>query len=163
MRKLMRFGAGLSLLAVGYFLGSQGLLETRPARAQAQPIGSQGLNKDAKEKLKTAYEALVAAREMLINEGRYTLATEGINTFAIMMGGVDAVSDLETGRGVDPETFAALYAGLASPDIRKDLARDAQGRLTYKNKIVRMYSIARLKQVFLERDRIQGIEEMNKK
>ena len=65
MRKLMRFGAGLALLAVGYFLGSQGFLETRPVQAQAPPIGGQGLDKDAQAKLKTANEALVAARRSL--------------------------------------------------------------------------------------------------
>ena len=64
--------------------------------------------------------------------------------------------------GVDPETFAALYAGLASPEVRQSLARDAQGRLTYKNKVIRMYPIARLKQAFLERDRLAGIEVMKR-
>ncbi len=160
MRKLMRVGAALALVGLGYVLGSQGLLESRPVHAQAQaPDNGQGLGKDAKEKLDTAFKALEGAREALANEGRYKLATEGTNVFAISIGGVNAMADLETGRGVDPETFAALYAGLALPDIQKDITRNAEGQLTYKNKVIRMYPIARLKQAFLERNRLAGIEE----
>ena len=160
MRILIRGGAGLALVAVGYVLGTTGILDSRPAHAQVQP-GDSALEKDTQEKIKAAYEALVAAKEALVTEGRYKPITDpaSINTFAILGGGVDAIADLESGRGVDPETFAALYADLAAGDVRADLDRDAQGRMTYKNKVIRMYPIARLKQEFTRRAQLAGIEE----
>jgi hypothetical protein len=72
------------------------------------------------------------------------------------------VADLESGRGVDPETFAALYADLAAGNLRADIERDSQGRLTYKNKVIRMYPIATLKQRFALRRQLAGIEEEEK-
>ena len=57
-----------------------------------------------------------------------------INAFLVLSGGGNALDDLESGHGVDPETFAALYAGLAIPEIGDHLAKDDQSRLTYKGK-----------------------------
>ncbi|MEO1982765.1 MAG: hypothetical protein ABGZ24_19825, partial [Fuerstiella sp.] len=45
----------------------------------------------------------------------------GTNYFAVSVGGIDAIRDLEEGRGVDPETYAALYAGYARPEVAKHL------------------------------------------
>ena len=73
------------------------------------------------------------------------------NSFLVSTGGGDAVADLESGRGVDPETFAALYADLATDEIAQHLAKDGEGRLTYKGKLVRIYPIARLKELFTKR------------
>jgi len=84
------------------------------------------------------------------------LATEGVNAFAVTTGGVDAMDDLEKGRGVDPETFAALYAGQANKEVADSLDHDDQGRLTYKNKVIRMYPVSRLKELFQERLRYAG-------
>jgi hypothetical protein len=160
MRYLMRGGLGLALVAVGYFLGSTGVLQSPPAHAQVQP-GEDPLNKDTKVKIKTAYEALMAAKEALANDGRYIPATDPtvLNAFGVLSGGLNAVNDLESGQGVDPETFAALYADFAAGNLREDIARDAQGRLTYKNKVIRMYPIARLKQEFARRRELAGIED----
>ncbi len=156
MRILARGGAALALVAVGYFLGNTGALDFQPA--QAQPGADPTLGKETKEKIKTAYDALNAAEVALKNDGKYTSATDGVNPFAALAGGLNAQSDLETGAGVDPHTFAALYADRAIPTVREHLGHDAQGRLTYKNKVVRMYPIARLKQFFAARDGLAGIE-----
>ena len=83
-------------------------------------------------------------------------ATKGLNAFAVSCGGVNALDDLEAGNGVDPETFAGLYAGLAKPDVAAQLGRDDQGRITYKNKIVRMYPVSRLKKLFATRLKYSG-------
>jgi hypothetical protein len=163
----MRGGLGLALVAVGYVLGVSGVLQSPKAEAQqAQPETPEvpevtGLSKEAQEKIKTAHEALVAAKEALANENRYNPATdpEVLNVFGILTGGVDAVADLEAGRGVDPETFAALYADLATGNLRADLEWDSQGRMTYKNKVIRMYPIAELRQRFAVRRQLAGIEE----
>ena len=74
------------------------------------------------------------------------------------MGGLDATKDLEDGRGVDPETFASLYAGRASDAIEPHIAVDDQGRLTYKGKLIRMYSRDRLNSAFTVREKISGTE-----
>ena len=68
----------------------------------------------------------------------------------------DAISDLETGRGVDPETFAALYAEQATDEVRLKLTRDDQGRLLYNGKLVQMYSISRLKTAFAAKNALSG-------
>lgn len=160
MRNWVRGGLGLALVAVGYVLGSSGLLTPPDAQAQVQPAGT-GLSKETQEKVKAAYEALLAARDALVSEGKYKTVTDPsiINAFAILSGGVDAEKDLETGQGVDPETFAALYADLATGDIRADIEKNAQGQLTYKNKVIRMYPISTLKRKFIERSQLAGIEE----
>ncbi len=160
MRMFLRGGLGLALVALGYVLGSNGVFQSPPVQAQVQ-VSDSGLEKETEEKIKLAREALVAARDALVAEGRYATVTDPsvINAYAILTGGVNAINDLESGRGVDPETFAALYADLAEGELRENLARDAEGRLTYKSKVVRMYPIARLKQDFLRRHQIAGIEE----
>jgi hypothetical protein len=89
--------------------------------------------------------------QMLQDEKRYVPAILGLNAFATSVGGVDAIADLESGQGVDPETFAGLYAGQAVPEVAEHLAHDAQGRVTYKSRIVRLYNPTRLRQLFAAR------------
>lgn len=87
----------------------------------------------------------------------------GTNYFGVSVGGVDAIRDLEEGRGVDPETLAALYAGFAIPSVAADLnliqIRDPRGRvvlkidapdgrLRYRGAVVRMYSPEKLRELF---------------
>ncbi|MEO2025137.1 MAG: hypothetical protein ABGZ23_04565 [Fuerstiella sp.] len=94
-------------------------------------------------------------------------AVIGTNYFAVSVGGIDAIRDLEEGRGVDPETYAALYAGYAKPEVAKHLnlrktestagtlqlrIEDADGRLRYKGTAVRLYSPTRLRKLFQRRD-----------
>lgn len=159
MRFLIRAGLGAGLVAVGYVLGASGILQ--PGTAGAQESQPSQLSDETSQKIKDAYQALQTAQRALEDDGRYTSAIEGVNSFAVTVGGVDALGDLRSGRGVDPETFAGLYAGRAIDEVAADLGRDEQGRLTYKNKLVRMYSISRLKQLFAERDKLSGTQTSN--
>lgn len=157
MRTTIRWCIAVGLLICGYVLGASGVLS--PVHVLAQPAEDDlGLTEDTQEKYKTTFNALQTTGQALQDEGRYVPAIQGVNAFAISVGGVDAIEDLETGRGVDPETFAGLYAGRAIDEISQHLARDAEGRLTYKNRIVRIYPISRLQQLFAQRDRLAGIE-----
>ncbi|MCA9083984.1 MAG: hypothetical protein KDA81_08010 [Planctomycetaceae bacterium] len=94
-------------------------------------------------------------------------ATLGTNYFAVSVGGIDAIRDLEESRGVDPETLAGLYAGYATPEVARHLnlkkitnergqlvlkIEAADGRLRYKNSVVRMYSPERLRELFALRE-----------
>ena len=45
----------------------------------------------------------------------------GVNYFAVSVGGIDAIRDLEEDRGVDPETLAGLRAGFAVPEVAEHL------------------------------------------
>lgn len=157
----------LGLLLVGYGLGTTGLFAPGFLRAQgkdddeasneklAARASIDELPKETLEKVKAAFEALRVARDALEGQNRYTsIIQDDFNAFAVTVGGVDAMKDLQSGRGVDPETFAALYAGRAKPEIAVDIDKDEEGRLTYKNKVVRMYSISRLKRMFEQRTSI---------
>ena len=157
MQTWKRCVSAVALIAVGYVLGVAGPLAPRSSSAQEEQ--ADGPSKDAVEKIKTAYESIGAAMAALRQDKRYNSAFEGVNAFAVLSGGADAVQDLETGRGVDPETFAALYAELATEAVAAEIDRDDQGRVTYKGKVVRMYPISRLKKMFAERIRISGVPE----
>ena len=145
----------LTLLALGYFAGQSGLLAPEGLSAQ-NAAAPQGPSEDSVEKITSGFDAIKTAAASLKREGRYTAATSGMNLFAVSVGGLDVKSDLEKGRGVDPETFAALYAGLATVDIQEHIAKDSQGRVTYKGKVVQMYPIRRLTQLFKERLKYSG-------
>ena len=86
----------------------------------------------------------------------------GTNFFSVSVGGIDAIKDLEEGRGVDPETLAGLYAGFALPEVAQHLNTETlpggsikvlspDGRLRYKGTVVRMYSPELLRAVFARR------------
>ncbi len=145
----------IGTFVVGWMCGRFELADPPALHAQLSKKKSAtaelGLARETVEKLEEAYTAIKAAREALEQDGKYVAATKATNFFAISVGGVNAIEDLEKGRGVDPETFAALYAGLATDQVAAHLDRDDQGRLRYKNRVVRMYSIERLKQLFQRR------------
>jgi hypothetical protein len=138
----------LALLVAGYAFGVFQI--GQPGILQAQPQGEE-LPPAVRDRLREADRALAEAMQVLQEAKRYVPAIQGLNAFATSVGGVDAIGDLESGGGVDPETFAGLYAGQAVPEVTANLGRDAQGRLTYKNRVVRMYNTARLKQLFTSR------------
>ena len=142
---------GLSMLGVGYLLGSLGALDAGSLTAQEADLS---VSKDAAEKIRAADFALREASDALRSEGRYGAVTDGVNAFLVLSGGGDARADLENGTGVDPETFAALYAGQAIPDVADLLDRDEENRLTYNGQVVRMYSKARLQRLYAERTKI---------
>jgi hypothetical protein len=155
MQSAVRLSSGLGLLFAGYVLGSLHVGGPSPLRAEpqssSQPQGqsqSEGIPDALKAKLRDANRGLADAIQALVEEKRYVPAIQGVNAFAASVGGVDAVADLESGLGVDPETYAGLLSGQALPEIAENLARDPEGRLTYKNKSIRIYSPTRLRQLF---------------
>jgi hypothetical protein len=147
MRLIPRTVVCFCLLFVGYVLGAH-LGAPTPLSADPSTDTVSGAIRD---KLRDADRIMGEAMQALQDERRYIPAIQGLNTFATSVGGVDAVADLESGQGVDPETFAGLYAGQALPEIAEHLAHDAQGRVTFKNHVVRMYNPARLRQLFAAR------------
>lgn len=141
-----------AVLALGYVLGAANVLRLPPLFAQEEPR----ISEEAQKKVQTAYDALRSAMDTLKQEGLYKPVTKGVNSYAVLAGGLDAEHDLEEGRGVDPETFASLYAGDATEEVAENLSRDDDGRLTYKNKVVRIYPISRLKKVYEYRQILTG-------
>jgi len=123
---------------------------------RAQDADMAGPSEETTKKIQLANDALKAATESLKNESLYVAATKPINVLGVLSGGINAVDDLESGRGVDPETFAALYADEATDDVKQHLGKDEDGRLTYKNKVVRIYPISRLKKMQAQRKVITG-------
>ncbi len=156
MLKWRTVAFGCAMLALGYFLGLSGNVSVSRVTAQEADGGPQ---QEAANKIRAAQRALTEAMDALRAEGRYESITNGTNTFLIMSGGGNAREDLESGRGVDPETFAALYAGQAVPEIQEQLDRDEQNRVTYNNEVVRMYSRSRLERVFAERQKINDLNQ----
>lgn len=148
---LVAFG----LLLTGFVAGA--VLSPEIQILQAQDADS-GPSEETTTRIRAALDALNVAQQALQQESLYTPAVEGLNTFAITAGGVNALQDLETGRGVDPETFAALYAGLAIDEVNQHLGRDDEGRLTYKNRLVRMSPISEIKRMYASRARLAGEE-----
>jgi len=139
------------MLTVGYIAGSLGLFGTTPALAQLDTPPSE----DAENKVRSVNRAMNEAVEQLRQDGRYKTVTTGTNSFIVMMGGGDAGEDLASGNGVDPETFAALYAGQVVPEFSEQIGWDAEGRLTYEGKPVQLYSKKKLESIYKERKRIQ--------
>lgn len=154
MSAMMR-GCGMAaLVGIGFFLGRLDFSATTPvARAQDEPPK---LSEEATKKIVLANDALKAASEALKNETLYHSATKTLNIMGVLTGGFNALDDLEAGRGVDPETFAALYADQAIDEVKEHLGRDEDGRLTYKNKVIRIYPISRLRNMYQRRQIVTG-------
>lgn len=143
------------LVGVGYLLGSLNLFDQNEARAQ--PAAG---NKTAIDKVRDAQKAVDEAQQALISDKSYQPVISGLNSFATTVGGVDALKDLEEGRGVDPETFAGLYAGQILSKYEAHLGTNQNGQLTYKNKVIRMYSVDRLKKLFARRAEIMDTKKV---
>ena len=168
MRTSVTITGGVALLMLGYCLGSTQMLSPAALFAQggakAKPkAGAEtadlGISDETRTKIKAASDALKIAMDALEAEGRFKeSATKGLNTFSVLTGGGSSLEDLKGAGGVDPETFAALYAGLASDKVAVDLARDAEGKLTYKNRVVRMYPISAIRAAYARRAEITGEE-----
>jgi len=155
--------AALALVAVGYVLGSTDLLDLNRSSAQAPDLldvddamQQVDISDDTVKQLQTIHEYLSSAMESLRAEGKYVPATEDMNPYLILTGGGNAIDDLERGTGVDPLTFAGLYSGRAVREVEDELRRDEQGRLLYKNNLVRMYSVDRLQK---RHDNMQAIQQ----
>ena len=152
MQTTVRILAVFLLVGFGYAVGTMRLFE--PEVVRAQPTAE----KTSKEKIREAYKSLEAAQQMLEQSGKYKRAINGVNAFAVTVGGVDAVRDLEDGTGVDPETFAALYAGQATDEVAAKLKKNEHNHLTYNKKVIRLYSIDKLKKLYRKRAEIVGIK-----
>ena len=148
MRRWKSIAIGVALLATGYLLGVGGAFHARALTAQE---ASPEVSDNTQEKIRASQAALQEAADALRIDGRYESVTEDLNAFLILSGGGNAVADLESGNGVDPETFAALYAGQASPEILALLDFNDDGRLTYNGQVVRMYSRSRLRLIYANR------------
>jgi hypothetical protein len=146
MRRWKTAAFGAAMLTVGYLLGAIGGGDARTVTAQ-----DAGVTNSVRDKIVAANTALQQAADALKSEGQYETVTESVNAFLVLSGGGNAQQDLESGTGVDPETFAALYADQALPEIQENLARDADNRLTYNGKVVQMYSRSRLQRLYAER------------
>ncbi len=148
MMKFKTLAFGLAMLTVGYWCGSGALPVQSSLTAQD---GDTGLSDDAATKVQTAHEALKAAMDALQLDGKYEGLSEFPNAFLILSGGGNAMQDLQDGLGVDPESFAALYARNVKPEVKEALTTDEQGRLLYNDQLVRLYSRSRLEKMFAER------------
>jgi len=152
MRKCASLFIAVALLATGYLLGSANVFSPAPIQAQEDlekaVAEANSLSEDTRQKIEEARNALEIAQDALISEGFMKPGTKGINPIAILAGGVDVMGDLERGLGVDPGTFAALYAGLAIDEVDEQLGRDAEGRLTYKKKLIQMYPVSKIKSLY---------------
>jgi hypothetical protein len=166
MRTTATLTGSLVLLTIGYALGASQILSPAlllaqagkgKAKAGADGSAAQPLTDESKTKIKAATDALKAAMESLQAENRYEdSAVKGINGFAVLTGGINSFRDLQSGGGVDPETFAALYAGLATDKVAVELGHDAEGKLTYRGRVVRMYPISAIRAAYARRSEVTG-------
>ena len=153
MKRLTRLMPSAAIGLAGFALGVWCAAPLAVAPAQAPPKASESKGPAADvseanaERIMLATEALNTAQAALTQEGHYVAAIRGLNPYATLSGGVDAVTDLEEGRGVDPATFAGLHVGLAVDEVLPHLDTDAAGRLTYKGKLIRMYPPERMKKM----------------
>lgn len=151
MKRLTRLAPSAAIGLAGFLLGAWTVSPFSAAPAQvgqaanvkAAPVVQ--ISDANAERIKLASDALTTAQAALTQEGLYVEAVKGLNPYATLSGGVDAITDLEEGRGVDPVTFAGLHVGLATDEVVPHLGKDANGRLTYKGRPVRLYPPARMK------------------
>ncbi len=153
MTTLRMFSVAVLMMSIGYLMG---LAEVGPNFVNAQQPGD-GVSEETATKIREANRSLLDAMEKLKSDGRYEAVTEGPNAFLILSGGGNARQDLESGRGVDPETFAALYAGRATPEIKNLIGKDEQGRLTFNNEVIRIYSKSRLERILANRTKLTEV------
>jgi hypothetical protein len=162
MRASFTVAGAILLLAVGYILGASNVLS--PSLLLAQPGGAAGgarggdagPSDEAKAKIKAAAEALRVAMQALQDENRYSSAIKGTNAFAVLSGGDRSLDDLKEAAVVDPETYAALYAGLETDAVASQLSRDAEGKLMFDNKVIRMYPISMVRAKYAARAEMTG-------
>lgn len=164
MRSSMRLILATGLVTIGYWLGSAQVFRAVHAQADgAHP------SDDALKKIGEAHAALKNAAQQLTIETRYSSVTKAVNAFSVLVGGLDVKEDLEAGHGIDPESFAAL--NVAMYEIKKNSVKDdsladwidpnlfsydPSGHLMYKNKVLRVYSISRLRKLNAQRSVVLG-------
>ena len=159
--------SGLVLFAAGFVCGH--LNTAVPSMLNAQQDNAAELSHDVLTAYSKARKAVADLNDTFIATGLSTSAMSDINYFSVSVGGIDVHRDLEEGRGVDPETFAALYAfedqvangrkervfQQFGVDVSQHLDRDEHGRIRYKKKVVQLYSTERLNQLFKRREELR--------
>lgn len=161
--------SGLVLFAAGFVCGH--LDSALPSMLNAEQDESGILPSDAITAYAKTRKTVMDLNDMLIALGLSTSSTSDVNYFSVSVGGINVQRDLEEGRGVDPETFAALYAfedqelGTTGKkerifkrfgvEVSQHLDSDESGRVRYKKKVVQLYSTERLNQLFERRDQLQ--------
>jgi len=150
--KLKLLAFGLAMWTVGYWSGS-GTIPVVSSQLTAQD-GAAGLSDDTATKVKAAHESLKAAMDALQQDGKYEGISDTPNAYLILAGGGNAMEDLQSGQGVDPESFAALYSKAVKPEILDSLTTDDQGRVLYNDQLVRLYSRSRLERLAAERTKL---------
>lgn len=152
MRRWQSVLAYSAVLAIGYIAGTSGFSVNTNAEAQDK---DKSLGKPS-VKLTTAVMALSEAADSLKTDGQYEAITQGTNAFLVLCGGGNARADLESGAGVDPETYGALYAGLAIPEMQDQVKKDDNGRLTFNGQVIQMYSKSKLQKAYATRMKLAG-------
>ena len=150
MRRWQSALAYTGVLTLGYIAGVSGL-GTAPAAAQEAAAATK-----PNIKVGAAISALSEAADGLKADGNYETITQGVNSFLVLSGGGNAKADLESGQGVDPETYGALYAGLVIPELAEQITKDDSGRLVFNGQIIHMYSKSKLQRVFANRLKLAG-------
>ncbi len=154
MQKISLIAFAAVVFFAGYLVGISNSAGQRTLAASTQD--DERLSDQTLVTYKAAQLRFNELADLLEAERRYQPVSSDQNFFAVSVGGIDALRDLEEGRGVDPETFASLYAERSVPEIAEHIEIGNDGRLRYKGNIVRMYSRERLKSVFRKRDEINS-------
>ena len=167
MRRYALTLSGLALFAAGFVSGH--LDSALPSLLSAQQDNAAEFSHEVLTAYNKARKAVTDLNDTFTATGLTTSAMSDVNFFSVSVGGIDVLRDLEEGRGVDPETFAALYAfedQIANGqkervfrqfgvDVSQHLDSDEHGRIRYKKKVVQLYSTERLNQLFNRREELR--------
>jgi len=94
MSHMVRVVCCLGLFATGFWCGQTEVISTSELQAQQQADAArQGASKDTLRKIRVAHDAIADAQSSLENEQLYVPAIAGPNSFAVMVGGVNAVQE----------------------------------------------------------------------
>lgn len=156
LRRPLRTAGFAAALAAAFVVGRLTDGPAPPTAAAAQVQDQDPIEEAIAVRIKDGFEGLRRAQVALEQSGRYVPAANGVNAFVTLAGGFDVLNSLETGRGVDPETYAALEAGFAPQAVLSELGRDASGRLTYKDELVRLLPRETLRAMYLRRAQVLG-------
>ena len=157
MNNSIRIAVSVALFAAGFWFGQANVSLTAELNAQADAT-REGASEDTLRKIRVAQDAIADAQSSLENEQLYVPAITGTNSYAVMVGGLNAVQDLERVLGVDPVTFVGLYSGLATDEVAANLDTVPEGRLTYRVKLIRLYPKSKFRQLQAIQEKIAAGE-----
>ena len=99
MRTVYRTAFAAAFMAVGYVLGTLQIFD--PAELKAQ--GAAGGESSTSDKIKAAQKAVEEAQQAMVLDKSYQPVIEGLNSFAVTVGGVDALKDPASTRRPSPD------------------------------------------------------------